>query len=74
MIRETTDIYFAAMLMTLGHVAVGKRNKGPHAAFAFEITKEDWDRLSTAWLRGIAEIPARPYADNVKALKEWLFA
>lgn len=76
---RTPELYFAAYLCIIGVQMVttedeaisGNRKK---LYFVFKVPRRDLTRLKAQYFSGTAKVPAKPYADKVRSLKQLCFA
>jgi hypothetical protein len=65
--RSTSDLYWAAFLLTSGAEIIEERQKGRRTIWVF--SGVDLDDLDAAWMSNRAVVLARAYAANILLLK-----
>jgi len=69
MIRETSDLQFAAYIMALEHTMLGAYRDGRRVIFQFSIDDEEWQELQVGWSSRTGLVIAFEFAMAEKALK-----
>lgn len=69
---RTSDIYLAAYLKIAGVDFQGVTHEGTRAFFLFE-NQEGLDEIKQAFFAGTSKVPARAYAEEIKAFKSMVY-
>jgi hypothetical protein len=64
---ESSDLYFAALLLTQGVEFTGTRREGPKAFFQFATT--EGEQLAREWIIGATLVDAQSFVSCIKRLK-----
>lgn len=69
---RTSDIYYAAYLKVAGVEFAGTVREGSRVFFQF-VDQDGLDDLKLQYYNNVSKIPARPYAEEIKAMKSLTF-
>jgi hypothetical protein len=69
---RTSDIYYAAYLKVAGVAFAGMVREGNRVFFLFT-DQEGMEELQLQYYNNVSKVPARPYAEEIKAFKALVF-
>ena len=69
---RTSDLYYAAYLKVSGIPFLGTVREDRRVFFLFE-EQEHMDDIRLQYFNGVTKVPARPFAEEIKAMKSLTF-